>query len=465
MWLYQDQDWMTVAANGLPDTKYQMKSLAEFRARAHILGRIFGLFVFFLFILSGFAQALEEKLFVETGKSILLPVSLDIETVFISDAGIVDAKVSPSNMVFLFGKAVGETTVMVTLLGGNDVLTYNVIVTHQLSEIRSVLEARFPGEKISVESSRGSLFVTGVVSSEEVRETALETLRAVASDTAIIDRVTVRGSNVIRLQVILLEVSRSRAENFGIDWSGMITNNGFFLGASNRGILRFGNDANAETSLNAAVDLLVSSGIATIEQETILSTVTGEAAEFSVGGEIPVPSFVGAGNSANSNSFQLDYKFIGTALSFTPSIAPGNKLLLQIDSTVSASDGSNATVNGNTFPNLSTRSFQTSVELEDQQPFVIAGVTRNNSNSSIRQSRDGALSRAVDSLFGVDRVTSTSQELVVIVTPLLSEATPFEVRDRLPTSPTNLKFILSKAPVDKSFLESAGINSLGGFKY
>lgn len=442
-----------------------MKPSIQINTRFQFISGFVGFIVFFLLVWPGAAHAVEDRFLVESGKGILLQVDVDVEAVFISDTGIADAQISPSNRVFLFGKSVGETTLIVTPLLGDDMRTYTVVVTHRLSEIRSVLETRFPGEQISVASSRGSLLVTGVVSSERIRETALETLRAVVPDTAIIDRMTVAGSNVIRLQVVLLEVSRTRAENFGIDWAGTIIDNGFFLGTSNSGELRFGRDSSAESSLRAAVDLLVSSGVATIQQETILSAVTGESAEFTVGSEIPVPRYITASEGGDDNNFQLDYKFIGTALSFTPSISAGNKLRLQIDSAISATSGSAATVNGNTFPNLSSRSFRTSVELEDQQPFVIAGVSRNDSNSDMQLSRGGALSRAVDSLMGNDRTTATSQELVVIVTPLLSDAEPSEVRERLPSSQTNLEFILSRVPVDKGFPGNLRIDGVGGFKY
>jgi pilus assembly protein CpaC len=407
----------------------------------------------------------QERLVVEEGKSVLLPSGSNVQTVFIADTGVADATISPDNRVFVFGKTVGETTLIATALDGATETTFTVVVTHRMVEIRSMLGARFPGQQISIESSRGSLLVTGVVANERVRATVIETLQGAVSGTNIIDRLNVDGSNIIRLQVLLLEVSRNQVERFGIDWTATVADNGFFIGASDRGVLRFGKSDTAETSLSAAVDVLVSSGIATIVQETVLATVSGEAANFAVGGEIPIPRFISDAEGGAAQNFQLDYKFIGTNLSFTPMVAPGNKLRLLIDSTISAADGTVATVNGNSFPNLSSRSFRTNVELEDAQPFVIAGVSRSNTVGNLRRPRASGLSRAVDTVFGTDSVSGTSQELLVIVTPLLTERKPVEITDRLPRTSGNLEYILTGTPGGKGPGPSPQGFGPAGFKY
>lgn len=433
--------------------------------RASTILRGLGLITLVACILAGTPGHAQERLIIEDGKSILLPVADDVRTVFISDTSVADANVSPDNKVFVFGKAPGETTLVVTSLDGTSEMTFTIVVTHNMTEIRSMMGTRFPGQQIAIESSRGSLLVTGVVADERTRATVIETLQGAVAETNIIDRLSVDGSNIIRLQVLLLEVSRTQVERFGIDWTATVANNGFFVGASDQGVLRFGKSDTAETSLSAAVDVLVSSGIATIVQETVLATVGGEAADFSVGGEIPVPNFITGKTDDGGQNFQLDYKFIGTKLSFIPVAAPGNKLRLLIESTVSAADGTVATVNGNDFPNLSTRSFRTNVELQDRQPFVIAGVSRNNSVGNLRRSNGGTFSRAVDTLFGADAVSGSSQELLVIVTPLLAESDAGPIEDRLPKVMGNLEYILTSIDGGKAPGSSTAGFGSAGFKY
>jgi pilus assembly protein CpaC len=215
------------------------------------------LFMIVLFICAlTFAASAQQRLTVEKGKSILLPFGEEIDTVFVSDTAVADASISPNNRVFVFGKEVGETSLITTSTDADADMAFTIVVTHKLSEIRSVIRNRFPGEQVSIESSRGSLMVTGVVSSDQIRQTLVTTLESAAPETTIIDRLNVGSSNVIRLEVKLLEVSRSQVENFGIDWTATVTNNGFFLGTSSRGVLTLGQNNPAQSSLNAALDVL-----------------------------------------------------------------------------------------------------------------------------------------------------------------------------------------------------------------
>jgi pilus assembly protein CpaC len=418
-----------------------------------------------LFLLSFLALpvAAQERIVLEVGKSVTLEDAGATETVFIADTSVADANASPGNRVFIFGKAVGETTLITTAVGTGEERSYLVTVTHALSELRGALSRRFPGQPISLQSARGSLFVSGIVSDDRQRENVIATLSAAAPGTSIIDELTVSGSNIIRLRVRLLEVNRERVEQFGIDWSGLVASSGFFVGTGDRGVIEIGRRQSDADSLTAAINVLVSNGVATLAQETTLSTVSGDRAEFSVGGEIPVPSFVSDNDGADNSNFQLDYKFVGTKLVFLPARAPGNKLRLTIESTISSALQATSTVNGNTFPNLSTRSFRTNVELGDGQSFVIAGLSRQSTNADLRNAKDNGLSRAVDTVFGRDTVSGSNQELVVIVTPFLGEMrVELPSITRLPPRQSNLEFILSGGTAGGV---RAGTLGPAGFKY
>lgn len=421
----------------------------------------------FLGAVSTAAKA-QETLMIEVGKSQTLGDTGTTETVFIADTSIADASVSPGNSVFVFGKSVGETTLITTDVSTGATRSYNVVVVHAMTELRTALSRRFPGQQIAVQSARGSLLVTGVVADDGQRENVIATIAAAAPGATIIDELTVAGSNMIQLRVRLLEVNRDRVQKFGIDWNGLVASSGFFLGTSDRGVIEIGRRESGADTLTAAIDVLVSNGVATIAQETTLSTVSGDRAEFSVGGEIPVPRYVSDNDGAEDSNFQLDYKFVGTQLVFLPSQVPGNKLRLTIESTVSNALPSTATVNGNTFPNLSTRSFRTNVDLSDGQSFVIAGLSQQSTAADLRTSGGSGLGQAVNTVFGNDRVSRSNRELVVIVTPVLGEATVAPVRmTALPPQLSNLEFILSGGRSGDPKAPAIRAGSLGpaGFKY
>ena len=115
-------------------------------------------FIFSLGMLTLPAVA-QERLIVEMGKGIFLPNTGAVETVFVADTNIADVTSSPGEAVFLFGKSVGETTLIATDLSGNEQFRFDVTVVLNLAEIRRSLDQRFGGEQIALSSARGSVMV------------------------------------------------------------------------------------------------------------------------------------------------------------------------------------------------------------------------------------------------------------------------------------------------------------------
>jgi len=285
----------------------------------------------------------------------------------------------------------------------------------------------------------------------------------------VIDRLQVTNRNAISLRVRLLEVNRSRADNFGVDWDALVVSNGFFLGANDRGLISLGKDDASVEAVNATLDVLTSNGVITISQESLLTTVEGETARFEVGGEFPIPTFLEGdrGLAGSLDTFQVDYKFTGTSLNFTPTFAPGEKLRLEINGTVSSVDDSSGTINGDAFPNLISRSISTKVDLRDQQPFVIAGLSRSDSVSNLRQPRQNVFSRIVNGIFGADTVSTTEQELVIMVTPFLTEEKKSRAREIVTAPLTNLEYIVTGRNGDSGKITGRLPRSisLAGFQY
>jgi pilus assembly protein CpaC len=394
-------------------------------------------------ILSPSGALAQDSVTIEVGKAVVLRAASDVLTVFVADSSIADATVDEGGQIFVNGNSPGETTLFATRSSGGQG-QFTIIVTPNLTEVRRALSQRFPGVAISISAARGSILVAGSVPNEQQRERVIQTIEAAVPETIVIDQISVATSNLITLRVRLLEIDRSRAERFGIDWDATVASNGFFIGVDNGGIIRLAKSQDAVDGLNATLDVLSSSGIVAIAQESLLSTVEGQSAEFSVGGQIPIPTFIADGDQAEGGNYKLDYKFIGTNLKFTPVYAPGEKLRMEIESVISSADSGTTTVNGNTFPNLRSRSLKTSVELEDRQSFVIAGISRNETALNLRHARNGGgFSRGMDTLFGADRKSKQEQELVIVVTPLLRPTETRDAREGLPRLMSNLEFIVS----------------------
>ncbi|WP_424978259.1 type II and III secretion system protein family protein [Leisingera sp. S232] len=408
-----------------------------------------------------------QRMVVEEGKGKSLSNLGQAESIFVADTSVADVSTSPGEAAYIFGKAVGDTTLIATGTNGEILFEIAVSVTHNLRGLRATLSQRFPGEAISLASARGSIFVSGVVSTERVHENVLETLRNSVPSSALIDELVVRDSQLIQLEVRLMEISVDQAENYGIDWNGLVASSGFSVGAQsgNSGVISFGYDeTDPATSVDATVDLLVDSGIATLVTQSSLTTVSGKDADFSVGEEIAIPTFSGQTDPANGN-FSIDYKFVGMNVKFKPQMLPGSKLRLEVNSVISGLQPATTTINGNAFPNLSTRRFATNVELRDNQSFVIAGLSRQETRNTATGESDTIFASTMRRLLGSDSISSSKRELIAVITPRFGNLERRPVEQILARPMSNLEHILSQYASKAGSIGKVEVHGPAGFLY
>lgn len=400
-------------------------------------------------------------LLLEIGSGLLLENTQAAEAVFVADTDIADVKTSPGEAVFLFGKKVGGTTLIATNHSGQTLFKYKVIVIHAISQMNEMLGIRFPNQNLRVSSSKGSLMLTGQARTTRDKDKALSSLRASAQGVKIIDQSIVTESDLIRLDVRLLEVNRGLAERIGVDWNAVISANGFFIGANSSSGISGGYDSSKSTSLNATMDMLVRRNAASILTETSLSTISGKEARFEVGGEVPIPTF---SDTTNNNNVSLDYKFIGLNLTFSPIKKEENKIHLKIASSITNANPSNVVLGGNVFSTLNTRRFQTEVELRDRQSFVIAGLSKNETFALLRDLRGAAGSTFLNKIFGQQQTGSSRQEMIIVVTPFFKGVDRERLDPKLIRTMTNLEFLLEQKNKTKNN-ESVKYKGVAGFIY
>ena len=408
-----------------------------------------------------------QRMFIEEGKGASLSDLWMAESIFVADPSIADVSTSPGDVVYIFGKSVGETTLIATGKDSKILFEIAISVTHNLRGLRATLSQRFPGETLSLASARGSVFVSGVVSTERVRENILKTIGYSIPGSALIDELVVRDSQLIQLEVKLVEISQDLAENYGIDWNGLVASSGFYVGAQrgNSGVISFGYDeTNPATSVDATIDLLVNSGIATLVTRSSLTTVSGKDADFSVGEEIAIPTFSGQTEPATRN-FGIDYKFVGMNVKFKPEMLPGSRLRLEVNSIISGLQPATTTIDGNAFPNLLTRRFATNVELRDNQSFVIAGLSRLETRIEAAGENDTIFAATMRRLLGNDSIVSSQNELIVVITPRFGNLERRSVEKALASPISNLEYILSQYFGKAGIIGKVEVHGPAGFLY
>jgi pilus assembly protein CpaC len=385
-----------------------------------------------------------EDLRITVGKSIVIDYPGDIRQISTSNPDVVDASPVTTREILLSGKGLGSAT-MVVWSKTDQRMFYNVTVDLNLEPLRRILQDTFPGEKIEVHSSRDSVSLNGLVTNKDIAD------RAVALSTTFAKTVVnnlVIGPGPIEKQILLrvkfAELDRSKAEQYGINFlstgafggtiGGLSTQQ---FGAGNTVTATTGSTATASAAVTVTdalnffafrPDLNIASFVKALEQNNVLQilaepnlvTTNGKEANFLVGGEFPVPILQGG---SNSGAVTIQFKEFGIRLLFTPVITGNKTIKLALRQEVSTIDFANAvTLQGFLIPALSTRRAETNVELGEGQTFVIAGLMDRRETDAMTKIPVISSIPVLGSLFKSKIENKNNTELIMLVTPEVTEA-------------------------------------------
>jgi len=234
----------------------------------------------------------------------------------------------------------------------------------------------------------------------------------------VINMLEIPAEKQVMLRVTVAEVNRIAARSIGFnfiftDEDGDFTiqnNTGGVLGAGNLPFSYVGNHT-FQASLRAMRGLNYAKTLA----EPTLVTMNGVQASFSTGGSFPVPIVTGA----TADGLQgVSFQDFGVNLDFTPYTLDGDMIRMDIAGEVSSrDDGGGGQISNTEVPGLDVREFRTTVELKEGETLAIAGILQ----TERRQQSDNIPFLGdlpfIGNFFGNREVTSSEQELVVLVTP------------------------------------------------
>ena len=165
-------------------------------------------------------------------------------------------------------------------------------------------------------------------------------------------------------------------------------------------------------------------GLVRMLAEPNLMAVSGQSASFLSGGKIFIPVSQTNSGSAGGSTITLEEKEFGIGVRFTPTVMDGTRINLKLVSEVSdlSQTGSPfSTVNGvvSILPSLSVRRADTTVQLNDGQSFVIAGLIKNNSTAAVKRFPGLGEVPVLGALFRSSEFQKDQTELLFVVTPRL----------------------------------------------
>lgn len=431
----------------------------------------------------------EVLLSVGEGELVTLPAA--VASVWTSNPEVADVYVDNTRQIHLFGKSAGEATVFARSAGGAVAYAARVRVSQNISSLDHLLKLAMPDADVTVTIVGPFAMLTGTVASpEDSAEAARLVLVALnpglkPSDSAnakvgVINRLRTAVPLQVNLQVRIAEVSRSLARQIGNNFSSTNGNPGGFQYAIGQGSTNpisnqysrqalgvgqipqyYANDPTTITATNplgtikqyqatalgtlttattlalqthflgldivSALNLGEQVGLVTTLAQPNLTAVSGETAEFLVGGEFPIPLSQGLG------AVSIEYKKYGVSLSYTPVVLADGRISLRVRPEVSELSSQGAvTVNGFNVPALTVRRAETTVELGSGQSFMIAGLLSNNASHTIQKMPGAGDLPVLGALFKSTSFQKNETELVIVITPYL--VTPVNDRDvKLPT--------------------------------
>lgn len=386
------------------------------------------------------------------GKSALLKLPEATTRVSIGDKDIADIILLNPRELYLLGKKVGTTNVIMWGKSGQSTVV-DVNVGMDASALQGKLQQVMPGEKnIIVTNASDSLVVSGTVFDASKVDRVMLIAEAYAGK-KVVNMLNVSAPQQVMLEVKMAEVSKSILDKLGASFSASRANGGVayaiasgFLGltaaggATGGGLLTITKDG---TTIK--VDAENKDGVIKILAEPNIMAISGQEGSFLAGGKIFIPVPQGSG----SNAITLEEKDFGVGLKFTPTVLEGDVINLRVTPEVSELSATGTTISAAGFtssvlPSFTIRRASTTVQLRDGQSFAIAGLIKNNITETIRRFPILGEIPIIGLLFRSSAFQSDKTELLFVITPRLVKPLPADYA--LPTDsfvpPSRTEFFL-----------------------
>jgi pilus assembly protein CpaC len=372
-----------------------------------------------------------ERLELMVNTSRILTLKQSIPRLFVSNPLVLKATPLSPNQVQVSGLKAGSTQVNLWDDQGA-IYTLDVIVLRDVTELLGVLQSEFPEANLRIRPLAESIYVTGYVPRPEM----VGDIIRLAEDyhKKVINGISVGGVHQVALHVKVMEVSRTKLRDLGLDWQyfgqnvgieqgvgGIVAGAGAVPGMGGETV-RFSivGDSAAFTGYLSA---LREHNLVKLLSEPTLIAMTGRPASFSSGGRFPILVPSGLGTTS------VQFENYGTRVDFVPVVLGNGHIRLEVRPTISELDVARGVeVNGTRVPALTERSVDTAVEMRAGQTLALAGLIQNRI-----ESRNRGVPYLGDLPF-VGRAFSRVQEhmneveLLVTVTPeLIAPLEPHQV--------------------------------------
>ncbi|MGD9645006.1 MAG: pilus assembly protein N-terminal domain-containing protein [Pirellulales bacterium] len=374
-----------------------------------------------------------ERLEMVVNSSRHLVMDLKIPQAQVNNPEILSITPLSANKVQISAKKPGVT--QVNLWDENEkVHSIDVIVFADAQELTELLRWQFPKAQLRVIPLANSVVITGYVDDPAMVSRIVQ----IAEDfhPKVLNQISVGGVQQVLLYVKVMEVSRTKLRQLGVDLANLNKSWSFATGIS--GLIRASSDASraittagtetvtagvfqSTNTFFSVLQALRQNDLLKIMAEPDLVCVSGRPAYFNVGGEFPilVPQSLG--------TVSIQYKRFGTQLDFVPIVLGNGLIRLEVKPRVSEIDPTRSVIiNGTTVPGLRVREVETGVEMRAGETLAIAGLVQTRVEGQNRGIPFLGDLPIIGTFFSARREQINEIETLIMVTPQFVEAMPCE---------------------------------------
>ncbi len=408
------------------------------------------------------------------GKSSIVRLQQPAARIAVGDARIADVILLNPREVYMLGRTVGTTNLIVWQKTGDTVIA-DLTVSADTATLQAGID-KLTGQAgmVKVSAAADSIMVSGTVPDVVMAEHVLQMANAYVTrqrptstggpgsgasapagtssqpaatsdggmSLKVINMLTIAAPQQVMLEVKVAEVSKTLVDqlgaSFGIahasgSWTYTLLSN---LLSGNPSLLN-GTKSNGTFF---SIDAQKRDGLVKMLAEPNLMAISGQEASFLAGGKIFIP-VASTPDGGGFTRITLEEKEFGVAVRFTPTVLGDGRINLKVAPEVSELNkegvGISASgVNGTAIlPSFTTRRAATTVQLFDGQSFAIGGLIKNNSTNNIKAVPGLGEIPVLGALFRSNDFQTDRTELVFVITPRLVKPLPPELaNNNLPTS-------------------------------
>lgn len=375
-----------------------------------------------------------------------------LSRVAVGNPAIADVQLLSAREFLLVGKQAGSTTLLVWSANGRQ--EYLVTVTGENSGLAAMIEKAINLPGVTVQMVGNKILLRGTVMNQYEKDLALKiaglytgTDPATATSTSgsssagkaidktggnVIDLLQMARPSQIRLEAQIIEISSSNKRELGIQYGTSTGSSDSKIDAE--GTIYAGEDWNTRgwggwlvrhsSTINAALNALITQGKARILSRPNISTLSGEKARILIGGSIPIPT-------NNDGSISIEWKEYGVKLDIEPVADQMDKITSKVHAEVSRLDYANGiTQNGFHIPALATREAEAVIHVSNGMSMIIGGLLNSEDGKSVSKIPLLGNIPIIGEFFKHTSRTRDKRELIIIITPhLIGEDTQWPMSD------------------------------------